>query len=248
MTGAVEKMNNKCPICKTGKTESVYVHEISEHFDLCEKKGCRNIALKKRFKELMETPEFIARIMKSCGVPKRYYCADLTDDFDKKDRNVKIVLKYLQGVQKGDDHKGDSDGIFITGGVGSGKSYLCAALAKEFKIHRVPVIFIHSYEIFNKLYAIYGNNTPGESQDSYITRLCNCNKLIIDDLGVENSTKNTIGILHQIIDIRGNDLKDIIVNTNLTMQEISDQLSSRIADRLNILDVVALDGDSRRIK
>ena len=64
------------------------------------------------------------------------------------------------------------------------------------------------------------------------TKYFDCDLLIIDDLGTEIITNNTVSYLYNIINTRINKKLPIIISTNLNAKEIKSLYHERITSRL----------------
>ena len=78
--------------------------------------------------------------------------------------------------------------------------------------------------------------------------LTECDLLILDDLGSENSTDYTVSILYEIINARQNRNIPMVINTNLDMNEIQTLYQDRLYSRLFSLRVLLFLGDDNRLK
>jgi len=132
---------------------------------------------------------------------------------------------------------------FLTflGDPGVGKTHLSLALGWEWLERGKTVLYYHVAGFLNALRDGYKHS--GESDYGHIISFAkNCSLLILDDLGAEKETEWATEQLDFVIDHRYENLKPLIVTTNLTL----DDLPHRIADRLREGMLILLKGESFR--
>lgn len=124
----------------------------------------------------------------------------------------------------------NSDNILMYGGAGLGKTYICNCIAKELSKRGFNVILSSAYNIFE----IISKNKFNYKTDftSDINRYYDCDLLIMDDLGTEFVTEYSVSALFDIINYRLTHHKPIIINANLSLQDMSSRYSDRIVSRL----------------
>ena len=90
----------------------------------------------------------------------------------------------------------------------------------------------------------------GEQRSSTEQLLCECDLLILDDLGTEFSTKFSVAEIYNILNTRMMSSLPTIISTNLTLARIQEQYGSRLVSRvIGGLDRVELIGtDVRQLK
>jgi DNA replication protein DnaC len=89
----------------------------------------------------------------------------------------------------------------------------------------------------------------GDSESSLIEKYTGRKCLILDDLGPEKSSEWSIQTLYSIIDRRYRDVRQTLVTSNLTLDEIAEKVGDRIASRIaGMCEVVEIKGKDRRLK
>lgn len=144
---------------------------------------------------------------------------------------------------------------FLYGPPGTGKSYLAktfvnTAITKTgltAKYVSLPLFFLEKATTFNSA-----------NSYSYITPLLNSYVLVLDDLGPNSITKNTLNILHIILDNRLELRKPTLITSNVAINEIAKTLASSssninectaIEDRIiDLCHPIKMDGTSIRIR
>ena len=120
-------------------------------------------------------------------------------------------------------------GLFLWGGVGTGKSFLAGSIANALMEQEVPVRMTSFARILNEL------NSSFSGRNEVVDKLCRYPLLIIDDFGMERGTEYALEQIYNIVDSRYRSRKPLIVTTNLTLGEIrhpQDTTHARIYDRL----------------
>ncbi len=141
-------------------------------------------------------------------------------------------------------------GLFIYGNVGSGKTYLCGAVANYLLEHGRDVLFIVVPDLLDEIRASYGGD--GEMSEIQVLRYANnAPVLILDDLGAHNYTEWARNKIYSIINNRLNNEKPTVINSNLNLGQIERYLGERTTSRIvELCDIYGLfvPKDIRHIK
>lgn len=124
----------------------------------------------------------------------------------------------------------DSQGLFMYGKTGLGKTHLSLAIANEVIDRGYDVYYGSVQTIMDKLEAEHFGRLNRE--DSIKEDILSCDLLIIDDLGTEFSTQYTNAELYNIINSRILAGLPTIISTNLEISEIADRYTQRVASRI----------------
>lgn len=187
---------------------------------------CRDVRLAK-IKQERESSLRIERI-KEVGFGKIYRNASLLQNQHQHQREA---IELLSQITPKTDRN-----LIISGIRGTGKTHLAAALVNEIseelncryvKYYRLADIKIHDYHDF--------------------IRLVECDFLIIDEYGAaDNNFK--CDLIHDIVDHRVENELPIIILTNLTPNELAEQMSDVVFSRFSKkCDVVVLNGPDLRL-
>lgn len=188
-----------------------------------------------------------------------YYNSEIPIRFRLKTlANLKMKNKF--------DYKNlitSDDSLFITGAIGTGKTHLAVSLAMEFYLSKIEitkniywqinqitvkhgtVLFMPATELFLKLKNSFGNKDISEME--IIDNLNQVDLLILDDLGTDKVSDWSRQIIYTIIDRRYRDVKQMIITSNLDLNEFANLYDDRIASRLlEMGKVISLTGNDMR--
>lgn len=122
-------------------------------------------------------------------------------------------------------------GILMKGGTGLGKTHLSLAIANEVINNGYSVVYVSAPDILSKLeHEHFSYNYDGEQE--IMQSLIECDLLIIDDLGTEFKTQYTTTAVYNIFNTRVNMVKPVIINTNLSGDELKNTYSERFNSRI----------------
>ena len=114
-------------------------------------------------------------------------------------------------------------GLYLFGTVGTGKTFLAVLIAQEYVAKGKSVVFGDVPSLLADLKATFGK---GGTED-LLNRYCDCNLLILDDIGAGKVTDWNVGVLYQIINTRYNADKLTIATSNCDFNGLEDVLTVR---------------------
>lgn len=189
-----------------------------------------------------EFDEMVSRNRMVCFHTKRMY--DWT--FANDDGKNPAVAKAKAYVDAWDDMKSSGIGLMLWGGVGTGKTYLAAAIANELLDQGKRVLMRDFSEISN--ISIF-------DADEYVASLSSYDLVILDDLGAERKSEFALQNVFNVVNRRWESGKPMIVTTNLSIKEMKalsekDELQyQRIYDRVfDMCTPICVNGASRRVE
>lgn len=121
-------------------------------------------------------------------------------------------------------------GLLFTGPVGSGKTYLAAAIANTLIAKEINLLFLVVPDMLDELRASFSKNTASEIDLLDIARTVPV--LILDDLGAHNYTEWTKNRIYSILNYRMNEQLPTIITSNLDFADMEDYLGDRTCSRL----------------
>ncbi|MFR2845424.1 MAG: ATP-binding protein [Finegoldia magna] len=159
---------------------------------------------------------FDTTVDKSHGISQRKLMENIYD-------NLKY---YSQNFSQNDKS------MLLFGPVGTGKTYLLSCMAKEIIENGYSVIYMSAMQLLKKLFSIRYQNFNEIPQPEVEDIIYNCDCLMIDDLGTENSTETNISLLFDLLNYRIQNQKTTIISTNIDLDDFSTQYDQRIASRI----------------
>lgn len=139
--------------------------------------------------------------------------------------NYKKLHKFV------DNFETSKEFFLLAGGTGLGKTHLSTSVAKALIDNGYDVVYELAQNIFSDFDTDRFRDRYSDSEllsEKYFY----CDLLIIDDLGTEIITSNTVSYLYNIINTRINKKLPIIISTNLNAKEIKSMYHERITSRL----------------
>ena len=126
-----------------------------------------------------------------------------------------------------------STNLYLNGGTGLGKTFLSACIARVVADNGYSVV----YDMAGSIFSVFEEAKFSKSDDmtalrDNIRRYLECDLLIIDDLGTEMTTSFTLSALYELINTRLMNSRKTIINSNLSIDELTDRYSMQIASRI----------------
>ena len=156
----------------------------------------------------------------------------------------RVVRDFARRI---DEHLDSGRGLWIFGGVGTGKTTL-AMLVSQPALEAGRSVAIYSLP---RLLAELRRTFDDDAQHSYtelLDRLAGVDLLHIDDVGAEQSSPWVLEQLYAIINARYEEERSVILTTNIEQREdLVDQIGERTVSRLQeMCDLIPLFGDDAR--
>lgn len=167
--------------------------------------------------KLIEKQEKRTRL-KDCGIPLRFQKQQkfIVDGGNAK--AFKLTKKFIAD---------EIDGLFLYGGVGTGKTMLATKILYEYKWKSAR--FIGVSKLLSELRDTFNTN---KRYTTIIDNLIKYELLVLDDLGAEKITDWTVEVLYLIINGRYENMKKLIVTSNCSPKLLSKRLNDRITSRI----------------
>lgn len=179
--------------------------------------------------------------MKRMGIPARYLFCSL-ENFTGNDR----LIDHLRGVIDGPPVS-----VFICGACGCGKTHLAASIIRRLiqtgriRENKVSVKFASVVDLLMEVKATFNQR---ETEEDVLSQYVRPMILVLDDLGAEKQSEWAAMTIYALIDRRYRDMKTTIVTSNMTLEQIEQQLGSRTASRLAEYEIVIINMPDYRKK
>ena len=151
-----------------------------------------------------------------------------------------------------------SDGLYIWGEQGRGKTSLACEIGKRALREKQKVLFVNVPSLMRDIRNSYSSNET--SAEEIVQKCINAKLLILDDLGQENATKDTVEIIYEIVNERDLDMAPMVVTSNLRRDkfishyakqlgndEVAINKAKSIVSRLSSLRSYEIKGSDHRI-
>ena len=131
-----------------------------------------------------------------------------------------------------EQNKAEGKWLVLIGPCGTGKGHLAAAIATQIiREYDQWVKFKKYIELVSSIKNTWGGRTEDTEQE-IITEACKCDLLIMDEIGVQFDTNAERVLIYRVLDSRYENLKPLIMTTNLCEKEIGKVVGQRILDRM----------------
>lgn len=131
-----------------------------------------------------------------------------------------------------DRHRRIGTWLLFMGRVGTGKSHLCAAVINQLVRAGRTALFTKAPRLLREIKETFHRDAE-ITQSEIIRRLGGLDLLVIDEVGVQFGTDTERMILYEILDLRYEAMRPVILTTNITdLKTLESLLGERIIDRL----------------
>lgn len=161
-------------------------------------------------------------------------------------RNENIARKYAANF---DAMRKQGTGLLLCGQVGTGKSFLAAAIANELISQGTPCLMTNFSRIISRVSEKFGGD------QKYLDDLNRFDLLIIDDLGAERDSEFTWEKVMNVIDARYRAGLPIVITTNFRPGDFADstdirrqRVFSRLKEMCILLEVKGADRRSKKMQ
>lgn len=173
----------------------------------------------------------------TAGIPARfrdssfdtYRIVDGSPEADSQARALRVCRAYADRWQSVRE-KGQV--LVMTGSTGTGKTHLACAIGNQLmREHRISLAFGTVSDHALGVKATFQRDS-GVSEREAIQALIHPDLLIMDELG-QRTTEYDQQLMFNVVNARYNEMRPMVLMTNLSRQELSAELGDRLADRLN---------------
>lgn len=148
------------------------------------------------------------------------------NDGTNPSRKMKNIYEYC--LKYSENFSTASDSLILIGKTGLGKTHLSLAIAAEAVKKGYGVIYSPIQKIISDIEDDHFKN----NSNAVLENFCNCDLLIIDDLGAEFCTQFSITTIGNIVNERLVKSLPTIISSNLSGEELIQKYSERTASRI----------------
>ncbi|MCD7715590.1 MAG: ATP-binding protein [Lachnospiraceae bacterium] len=162
----------------------------------------------------------------------RYYADDLNDPatgLTAAQMASHALEECRRFVQEFDENAGN---LFLSGSTGLGKTFLSHCIANALLETTHSVIYFSSYDLFELLADSSFRRTGEEEAGELERHIFECDLLIIDDLGTEQTNSFVASQLFHVLNERILRQKSTLISTNLSLGQMADRYSERVVSRI----------------
>lgn len=183
----------------------------------------------------------VKNVKDRANIPQSFYDKRLSDfdwniykDSSGREINMSEKKSYIESFIN-DFEKWEKQGLgfYIYSEMkGSGKTFLASCICNSL-IDKYPIgtRFVAASQLLD---IAKNSNGSGDYEHDQLALLCNCKLLVIDDIGQKNCGTDWMNdVLFQIVDARYQKKIVTIFTSNMNMQQLSNAVDDRIADRIN---------------
>jgi len=145
------------------------------------------------------------------------------EKFRVNERNKAVYEAVKEYAENFAEHKERGEGLYLSGGFGTGKTHLAAAVCHEVIRQGYQPIFGTMITLLERIKATYSGVEETERQ--IIDRYINCDLLIVDDLGKERPTSWALEKLYEIINARYEDCRPVVITSNYDIKRLEERLA-----------------------
>lgn len=194
------------------------------------------------------TYELFQRKQRRANLPRRYQGCTWGDlekrgiPEDIRD-NYEIIKNYALHFAEAQK---TGSGLILAGNIGRMKTTMAATVCNQLLWAGFSVFFVPMAELLQMMLS-YGKRQSGIELDNLQRRVRDVDLLILDDVGAEYKNDWVIQSFDAMISNRYNNLKPVLITTNLNMSGIGKLYQMRIFDRLKQCNLLlSFDGKSLR--
>ena len=136
-------------------------------------------------------------------------------------------------------------GLYLWGGVGTGKTYTATVIWRRYLASQVKVIRETYRNILINLRSCFSNDS---SESAMVNRYAKAQILMIEDLAACKNSDFSQEVILQIIDSRLENCLPTIITSNISPDNIGKLLGERFSSRLKTYLVIKLGGTDKRCR
>lgn len=213
--------------------------KLQYHCNLCQDTGILGTkycsCVEQRLSELAFSQSCLAAVMDTQDFDhfdfsyytKEYNEQEQCSELNNMQFNFETCYRFVQSFDSSDEN------LLLYGGAGLGKTFLSSCIAKDLIQKNKDVFYQSASKIFSILEDYKFGKTGDPNTPMLVDKIYHCDLLIIDDLGAELSTAFSASTLFDILNTRLLGQKRMVINTNVSKNQLLELYSDRVVSRLN---------------
>jgi DNA replication protein DnaC len=170
------------------------------------------------------------------AIPRKYrtvsFDAPPVSDMARDPARAPVFRAVKDFVVSIDERLTEGQGLWLMGDVGTGKTTL-AMLVSKAAVEGGNTVAIYSLpRLLSRIRRTYDAEAGEQSYLEFFERLTEVDLLHIDDLGAEKRSDWVLEQLYAIINERYETQRSVVVTTNLSQEELEQQIGPRTVSRL----------------
>ena len=189
----------------------------------------------------------VGTLQKRSGLSKRMkgYTFGNFDPYANPPQSMRAAERVESYLKNWEENRESGRGLYLCGGVGTGKTHLAVAVMNEMMRKQIPALFVTVPELLDNLREVY--MVPGRNLDEWMDTVKNADLLVLDDLGAEKTTAWVQERIFVIVNHRYREALPTIFTSNIGPRDLATQLGERTASRIVAMtEGIELEGDDYR--
>jgi DNA replication protein DnaC len=170
------------------------------------------------------------------AIPRKYrtvsFDAPPVSDMARDPARAPVFRAVKEFAVSIDERLAEGQGLWLMGDVGTGKTTL-AMLVSKAAVEAGNTVAIYSLpRLLSRIRRTYDAEAGEQSYLEFFERLTEVDLLHVDDLGVEKRSDWVLEQLYAIVNERYETQRSVVVTTNLSQEELEQQIGPRTVSRL----------------
>jgi len=166
--------------------------------------------------------------LKNARIPKKFDNKSL-QNFKTPSKKAQEIVEFIHAWI--DSYSPGGKGLFMVGGVGSGKTHIAVAILKELIAKGFTGLYYNVVDLLKDIRATMSNDFE-LSEYALLDITCNVDVLVLDDMGAEKTSEWVLDRIYHIINKRYENQVTTIITSNFDHDELEARVGKRIASRL----------------
>lgn len=142
---------------------------------------------------------------------------------------LRVCKEYAENFEQ---TQRDGKWLIMLGGCGTGKGHLAAAIANMVMTRNLGTVIFRKYiELVSKIKETWHGKSD-VAENEIIEAVRECDLLILDEIGMQFETNAERVILYRVLDSRYENVRPLIMTSNLSEKQLEKVIGERAIDRI----------------